>query len=435
MVGLELIRPLAYLTPTLRATSETAITLLAATCACLLAGQFAHTHRLRHLLLLAATSTFALTELVGSTLPAMLQVRAANGLTAVVAPGQLLVAALLAASALTPADRLITAGRHALLITAALSAAVTGAAELIGLTLHRQLLGAGGYERATVGQMLQHPLALSVLLVTAALLTLAAVGFSRHGRADDRRFSSLLAGAALLLAAARICYLVQPIAAPDVLTPRELLCLLGVAVLLVGLVARELDTRATLRHAAALAERSKVAQDLHDGLAQDLAFIAAQAARLAGESGQDHPLVVAARRALAVSRGTISELSDVSQARPQEALDAVAHELRERFAIAIAVDVQPESELPKEAVHDVVRIAREAIANAARHGGAQNVVVSLRRTDAGHSLRVRDDGCGMREALGGFGLSSMRDRAVALGGSLAVRSRRYGGTDLKVDFR
>ena len=85
----------------------------------------------------------------------------------------------------------------------------------------------------------------------------------------------------------------------------------------------------------------------------------------------------------------------------------------------------------------MTRIAREAIANAARHGQADNVVVSLRPVTEGVSLSVRDDGRGIRcspgaETLEGFGLRSMRERAAALGGCLTVRPRRSGGTELEV---
>ena len=85
----------------------------------------------------------------------------------------------------------------------------------------------------------------------------------------------------------------------------------------------------------------------------------------------------------------------------------------------------------------MTRIAREAIANAARHGGARNVIVSLRQIDAGIALRVVDDGCGIAStdldpAPEGFGLRSMRERAAALGGELNVRQPARGGTELEV---
>ena len=85
----------------------------------------------------------------------------------------------------------------------------------------------------------------------------------------------------------------------------------------------------------------------------------------------------------------------------------------------------------------MTRIAREAIANAARHGGARNVIVSLRQTETGTALRIVDDGCGIAGAQllptsDGFGLRSMRERAAALGGQLNVRQPRKGGTELEV---
>jgi signal transduction histidine kinase len=188
---------------------------------------------------------------------------------------------------------------------------------------------------------------------------------------------------------------------------------------------------------AALAERRRVARDLHDGLAQDLAVIAAHGASMAHKIGEDHPVVVAARRALAISRGTISELTDPEGATTHESLEAIAHELHDRFAVKIAVDAQLEVDLEPRAREHVSRIAREAIANAARHGGAQNVVVSLRQAESGVALRVVDDGCGIGHGYGdsdhdGFGLRSMSERAAALGGYLRVAPADRGGTELEV---
>ena len=84
----------------------------------------------------------------------------------------------------------------------------------------------------------------------------------------------------------------------------------------------------------------------------------------------------------------------------------------------------------------VARIAREAIANAAGHGGTKNVVVSLRRSYPAVVLRVSDDGSGIGQpsaaALEGLGLRSMRDRATSLGGQLTVRQPRKPGTELEV---
>jgi signal transduction histidine kinase len=216
--------------------------------------------------------------------------------------------------------------------------------------------------------------------------------------------------------------------------------LLAFALILAGAVRLELQMRIGVARAAAIAERRRVARDLHDGLAQDLAFIAAHSERLAESMGDEHPVALAATRALALSRGTITELSDWGLTPTYEALESIAHELRARFEIAIAVDARLDADLEPSTRDHVARIAREAIANAARHGRAENVIVSLKRTDDGLALRVRDDGCGMWGETGfkdpeGFGLRSMRERAAGLGGYLTVRQRETGGTELEVVFR
>jgi signal transduction histidine kinase len=189
--------------------------------------------------------------------------------------------------------------------------------------------------------------------------------------------------------------------------------------------------------AAALAERRRVARDLHDGLAQDLAVIALHGGFIAQDIGGEHPMVCAARRALALSRSMIAELSDLPGATADEALQAVAQEFRDRCDVAVAVEAGCDGELAPGAQEHVSRIAREAIANAARHGGAKHVVVSLRGADSGVTLRVVDDGCGIvgrdvAAPVEGFGLRSMRERTDALGGCLTLRRLRKGGTELEV---
>jgi len=85
---------------------------------------------------------------------------------------------------------------------------------------------------------------------------------------------------------------------------------------------------------------------------------------------------------------------------------------------------------------DIVRIAREAIVNAATHGAARKVTVSLEPEDDRVALRIRDDGCGIgideMPARIGYGLRSMHERAAALGAQLTTRERLDGGTELEL---
>jgi len=197
----------------------------------------------------------------------------------------------------------------------------------------------------------------------------------------------------------------------------------------------EAEVRRSVAEAAAAAERRRIARDLHDGLAQDLAFIAAHGDRLARELGDEHPLAVAARRALAVSRGAIADLSAVEASTAAGALREVAGELGTRFGIQIDVHAEPVAVTSSDR-EDIVRVAREAIVNAARHGRARNVTVSLTPEDGRIVLRVRDDGVGISPAAardgGGFGFLSMRERAKALGGGLTASAPADGGTELEL---
>jgi signal transduction histidine kinase len=279
---------------------------------------------------------------------------------------------------------------------------------------------------------------LVVLVVTGtALLVYAAVGFVQRERAERDRVAGVVALAMILLAGASFASLLAGSLAPGRIGAGEVLGALAFGLILTAAVIRERQVHARISKATALAERRRVARDLHDGIAQDLAFIAAHGPRFVEELGDDHPVVIAARRALAISRSTISELSDPGGASAHEALEAVAHELGDRFDISIAVNAQLTGDLEPHERDNVTRIAREAIANAARHGGARNVIVSLRHTETGIALRVLDDGCGivgadLLPAPEGFGLRSMRERAAALGGQLNVRQPRMGGTELEV---
>jgi two-component system, NarL family, sensor histidine kinase UhpB len=91
-------------------------------------------------------------------------------------------------------------------------------------------------------------------------------------------------------------------------------------------------------------------------------------------------------------------------------------------------------ELPGPARESMLRIVREAVTNAARHGHARCVSVELLERPA-LELRIADDGVGfdpetLDERSGRRGIAGMRERAVALGGSLSIRSRPGGGSEI-----
>ena len=420
--------------PAVRGALDMTMTLFALAGAWLLRAQFAHSRRLRDLLLFGGFLVLGLMNFWTAALPAALNLHTAGYFSAAEFWGELAVGAIFAGAAFISARRLVTGLRYPL--------AVTGLLGLLALTFAAAaalLLGGEGRE-ATTGTTFAgaftHPLPLVLALAAAGPLAYAATGFARRYRVEADRVAALLAIALMLLAFVSLSHLVMLSLSPGRLGPSEGISVVAFALLLAAASTSERRVRARLARSAALAERRRVARDLHDGLAQDLAFIAAHGPRIAQEMGDEHPVVIAAKRALATSRNTISELADPAGATAHESLEAVAQELRDRFDVAIAVDAHLDADLPPHAREQVTRIAREAIANAARHGRARNVIVSLRYGSTGVALRVVDDGCGIgangEATPEGFGLRSMRERATALGGQLSVRPARRGGTELEV---
>jgi signal transduction histidine kinase len=222
-------------------------------------------------------------------------------------------------------------------------------------------------------------------------------------------------------------------------TPRVVVALLALRTVRSAAkrASRQRAILARVSAAAAAAERRRVAWDLHDGIAQDLALIAAYGDQITAAMGDGHAVVMAAQRALALSQTTIAELSDPPGATPQQSLGALGRELSDRFGIAVAVDAPLPGQLTPLARHHMSRIVREAVTNAVRHGRARNVAVTLARAERGVALQVVDDGHAAGEGDGtpageGFGVRSMRERAAALGGVLDLRRSPRGGTELEV---
>ena len=415
--------------PALRAALEMMMTLFALAAAWLLRAQFTSSRRLGDLELLAATLGLGLITFAVGALPAAIHLGGDARFAAAQLWGRLFVGVMFALAAFTPADSLVARRRHPLAITVGISAAGLGVAGLGGLL--------SGTHGTTLSVTSSHPVLVVVVLSATSLLGYAGVGFAHRYRLETDGVAGLVALSMIFLAGASFAYLLAGSLVPGRIGVGEGIRTVAFALILVSAVIRERQVHTRMSKASALAERRRVARDLHDGIAQDLAFIAAHGPRFVEELGDDHPVVVAARRALAISRSTISELSDMDGATVHESLEAVARELGDRFGISVAVSALLDRDLESYERENVTRIVREAIANAARHGGAKHVIVSLRHTDSRLALRVVDDGCGIAgtgrfPAPEGFGLRSMRERAAALGGQLNVRQPRRGGTELEV---
>jgi signal transduction histidine kinase len=203
-----------------------------------------------------------------------------------------------------------------------------------------------------------------------------------------------------------------------------------------------LDQRTTVEDAV-IEERARIARELHDGVAQEVLHLLAQARRLRVERpGPEADLLVAcAERALEESRSAISALRAPPDEPLPAALERVGDELARRLQLDVSVRAEPAVAVAPPVSEALVRIVGEALVNAARHGHAHAAEVELRGGRAGGaaSLLVRDDGCGFdpdpaRIPAGAFGIVTMRERAAAFGGQLTIRSHpgTGAGTELEV---
>jgi signal transduction histidine kinase len=207
---------------------------------------------------------------------------------------------------------------------------------------------------------------------------------------------------------------------------------------------------------ATLEERKLLAQELHDGLAQNLGFLnlQAQAAQVYLRQGQGEAARVSLDRLAQVAvevqedtRELIGNLLAVSF--PSEGFcgalrEAVAHfeeqnELPVSLAIADGVDAVCNCEaFSPVACMQLLRIAQEALANVRKHAGCPSQVSLELRTEPGQMhLTISDDGIGFDPALAGgdgnhFGLRVMRQRAARIGGQMSVRSALGEGTRVEV---
>ena len=415
-----------------RSAIETGITLSALVSAVLLLAHFRQTRRLRDLLLLAALATVALTDFVFNALPAYHYETGIYGAGARMALTTLIAGTFLAV-AFAPGDREVQAGRRLAGIAVPAAFYFVALGELVDLIAGpvREQGPSGAYG----------PLASAISVACCILLLVSAAGFAVRHRDGDRE-AGLLAAAAVCMAGAQLGLLTVSVAPPDWVTPSDALRVSAYGLLLAVSVRMYRCSQEQMARNALSAERLRIAHDLHDGLAQDLAFIAAHSDRLAREFGADHPLVIAAQRALAASRGQIVDLSASTASSTESALREVAAEFRSRFGVAVTVNVDAGAgagavEPSERERHELVRIAREAIANAVRHGGARNVTVRLGSRRDNLLLRISDDGCGFGSASGktagtGLGMSTMRARAKSVGGQLVTRTRDSGGGEIEI---
>lgn len=214
---------------------------------------------------------------------------------------------------------------------------------------------------------------------------------------------------------------------------------------LAALEATRAELTSTARRAGVLAERERVARDLHDTIAQGFTGIVMQLE--AAEHALDRdPEAAAAHldRARHAARDSLAELRRAVHAlRPQELEGANLAEAIERSATrwsqvsgipASAIADGDPRPLPPDVEVALLRTAQEGLANVAKHACASSASVTVAYAPERVALTVSDDGVGFEPTAaagtGGAGLTGLAERLDALGGSLRVDSAPGAGTTI-----
>ena len=220
-----------------------------------------------------------------------------------------------------------------------------------------------------------------------------------------------------------------------------LLACLCLVALIVGLRERELRSE----HRSQLAERNRIARELHDSLEQGLAAVT-----LTLRAGNEHaadPLRVTKtlndaramlRHVQTDVRHFVWDLRGHPLANPdlRSALTALASQLRQSASLVVEVDVHGDfTGMSSETRSNILRIAQEATTNVLKHAQATHLKLSLSRTASHLLLVVTDNGVGINmeagtQQNGRYGLRGMQERANAMNAELSIGSTSSGGTNV-----
>jgi signal transduction histidine kinase/ligand-binding sensor domain-containing protein len=231
----------------------------------------------------------------------------------------------------------------------------------------------------------------------------------------------------------------------------RLLVLLTFALTVVALYRfrlHQLTRQLNVRFEARLAERTLIAQELHDTLLQGFLSASMQLDVAVDQLPESSPLRPRLLRVLDLMRQVTEEgrnalrglrLSNNSSQDIAVALSSINQELKsgEDIGFRVIVEGSPRSLHP--IVRDeVYRIGREAVVNAFRHSAAKHITVEVSYLENQLRLLISDDGCGINSEVlesgrdGHWGLSGMRERAERIKARLKVRSRVGSGTEVEL---
>jgi signal transduction histidine kinase len=194
-----------------------------------------------------------------------------------------------------------------------------------------------------------------------------------------------------------------------------------------------LATRSLLAEGARASERLRLSRELHDVSGHKLTALKLNLNALARDPQLAGRKEVISARTLATElldeiRAVVTQLRQHEGVDVRDALQALAQSWP---SPEVHVTIDEAARIEDVACADViVRLAQEALTNAARHAGARNVWLTLARRPDSWSLTIEDDGRGAQDLQPGTGLMGMRERLAELSGSLEIAGGSAGGLKL-----
>lgn len=229
------------------------------------------------------------------------------------------------------------------------------------------------------------------------------------------------------------------------------ICLVALSLAILGIYrlrVYQLTHRLNVRFQDRLAERTRIAQELHDTLLQGVLSASLQLDLAEEHLPADSPAKPLVGRVLELMRRVTEEGRNALHGlrKPEgdrTSLEMAFSRMRHEFALDNKIDyrvlVNGAPRPIRAAIRDeVYRIGREAIVNAFLHAQAENIEVEIEYASRHFRLLVRDDGCGIDPEVaqmgreGHWGLTGMRSRSEGIGASLKLRSRSGAGTEVEL---
>ncbi|MCW3173916.1 ATP-binding protein [Shewanella subflava] len=202
------------------------------------------------------------------------------------------------------------------------------------------------------------------------------------------------------------------------------------------------------RRIALLQERTVIARELHDSLAQALSYLKIQVTRLdfsqqRQQYEQQQPIIDELRLGLDAAYRQLRELLTTFRLKVldeglhpalNKTLELLTEQSEMHFSLNFAIQQVPLS--PMEEIH-LLQIAREACQNTIHHSHGEHVWINITQPEVSKVvLTVADDGIGITNTakLNHYGMAIMQERAKQLNGELNVRDRLGGGTEVELIF-